>query len=89
MRSLPVLVPEPAGNEPPSASAAHEAGLARAGWVRRSVAEPPRLDEIVTLYRELGYEVMLEPMSIEGLGTHCNPCVPALAGARVVYTRRG
>ncbi|HVN25703.1 MAG TPA: hypothetical protein VMT71_17180 [Syntrophorhabdales bacterium] len=39
-----------------------EEKLAREGWERRFVAAGPRLQEAVDLYREIGFEVLLEPM---------------------------
>lgn len=89
MRVLPVLGIAPLnGRSAAEASAAREAELARAGWVRRSVAEPPRLDEIVALYRELGYDVQLESVAGRLLDSDCHQCAPALAASRVVYTRK-
>jgi hypothetical protein len=89
VRVLPVLAPAPAGTAPSaSAAAAQDAALVRDGWTRRSVAEPPRLDEILALYQTLGFDVHLEPMAADALGPCCDQCAPALVAARVVYTRR-
>lgn len=65
-----------------------EAGLARAGWTRRFVAGPPRLQEAVELYEALGYEVCLEPVSPAELGDECEACALAPALFRAIYTRR-
>lgn len=62
--------------------------LARGGWTRRFVGSPPRLDEAVQLYRELGLEVHLEPLTPEDLAEECGDCRLALALFRAVYTRR-
>lgn len=89
MRVLPVLTVSLTGDAPAaSASAACDAVLEHEGWVRRSVAEPPRLDEIVALYRELGYDVHLEAIATGALERDCDPCVAGLGAARIVYTRR-
>jgi hypothetical protein len=36
--------------------------LERQGWRRQFVAAEPRLSEAVAMYRELGFEVLLEPL---------------------------
>jgi hypothetical protein len=36
--------------------------LKREGWTRQFVAGEPRLSEAVALYRESGFEVLLEPL---------------------------
>jgi hypothetical protein len=36
--------------------------LEKQGWVKQFVASEPRLSEAVELYRELGFEVHLEPL---------------------------
>jgi len=45
--------------------------LEEEGWTRQFVASEPRLSEAVDLYRELGYEVRLEPLSKE---PECEGC---------------
>jgi len=57
------------------------------GWVRRFVAAPPRLQETVALYEELGLEVRLERPGPEELGGECEGCALATELFRVVYTR--
>ncbi|MEW6280696.1 MAG: hypothetical protein AB1758_18870 [Candidatus Eremiobacterota bacterium] len=61
--------------------------LERDGWVRRFVAAPARLPEVVELYRSLGLEVRLEPVEAEDLPEACGECRAAMALFRVVYTR--
>jgi hypothetical protein len=39
-----------------------EEELIAAGWERRFVASEPRLSEMVEMYREIGFEVHLEPL---------------------------
>ena len=60
------------------------------GWTRRSTLDEPRLSEVVELYRELGFEVLLRPPSRDELGEECSECYFA-EGARfmTVYTRPG
>lgn len=58
------------------------------GWTRQFVAAPARLQEAVELYKSLGYEVRLEPLTPEDLGDECQDCHLATALFRVIYTRR-
>lgn len=39
--------------------------LIKEGWEKRFVACEPRLSEMVDLYREIGFEVRLEPLPSE------------------------
>lgn len=43
-------------------TAKREKELVAAGWERRFVACEPRLSEMVEMYREIGFEVHLEPL---------------------------
>ena len=36
--------------------------LVAAGWERRFIACEPRLSEMVATYKEIGFEVLLEPL---------------------------
>jgi hypothetical protein len=36
--------------------------LVKAGWERRFVTSEPRLSEMVDMYKEIGFEVHLEPL---------------------------
>lgn len=64
-----------------------EAQLAAEGWTRRFVGVPPRLNEMIELYEQLGYEVWLEPQAPEEFQEECADCTLALMLFRVVYTR--
>ncbi len=58
------------------------------GWERRTTIDEPRLSELAELYRELGFEVLLQPVSREGLGDGCNECFLADPERyRTIYTR--
>jgi hypothetical protein len=76
-QALPVLQP--------AATRAQE--LARDGWVRRFVAAPPRLDEMIMLYRSLGLEVTAEPLDQREIDADCAGCFTAAAASRVIFTR--
>jgi hypothetical protein len=65
-----------------------EAKLREEGWTRRSVASEPRLSEIVALYKEIGFEVRLEPLHREDPGDECRVCLDEDPERfKVIYTR--
>jgi len=60
------------------------------GWERRTTTDEPRLSELVELYEELGFEVMLRPISRDELGQECQECYLAEPERfRTIYTRKG
>ncbi|MDQ7029705.1 MAG: hypothetical protein Q9O62_07985 [Ardenticatenia bacterium] len=61
--------------------------LEHEGWKRRFVVAPARLEETVELYRSLGYDIHLEPLSPDELEEQCRECRLAVAFFRVLYTR--
>lgn len=95
--ALPVAAASPVAGRPPAHA---PVGLDAEGWVRRFAAAPPRLDEMVELYRALGHEVRLEPLGRDDRGgtieptddtappVGCAGCDAALAAFRTIYTRR-
>lgn len=70
--------------------------LAKEGWERQFIASEPRLSEMVELYKEIGYEVHLEPFSVEEAMQSavceegsCNACFSKDRNKyRIIYTRR-
>ena len=59
------------------------------GWERRTTTDEPRLSELVELYEELGFEVMLRPISSAELGDECQECYVAEPERyRTIYTRK-
>ena len=72
--------------------------LKQDGWVRRFVTSEPRLSEAVEIYREAGFEVILEPISIEeneSDGFVCSPemkCRKCFQGSedeyKIIFTRK-
>ena len=64
-----------------------EAELFAEGWTRRFVGGPPRLQEMIQMYQELGFEVWLEPQATEEFEDECADCTLALMLFRVIYTR--
>ena len=61
--------------------------LTAEGWTRKFVGGPPRLNEMVELYKSLGFEVWLEPQDLSEFADECEDCTLALIFFRVVYTR--
>ena len=61
-----------------------------AGWEHRFVAAGARAQEMITLYREVGYEVAADPVFTHGLEDGCVACF-ASGGEQYwsIYTRRG
>ncbi len=65
-----------------------DAMLAAEGWERRFIGGPPRLGEFVSLYSEMGLEVLLDEIHEDELREECGGCALALHFFRVIYTRR-
>lgn len=62
--------------------------LADEGWEWRCNADARRTAEMVDSYRELGFEVRLEPVDVDALCAACDGCRDAFAAANPVYVRR-
>ena len=59
------------------------------GWEMRTTIDEPRLSELVELYEELGFEVLLREIDRETLGDGCNECYLVQPERfRTIYTRR-
>jgi len=58
------------------------------GWTTRTTTDEPRLSELVELYRELGFEVLLRPVVVGDAAGTCSACVTDDPGRyRTIYTR--
>ncbi len=58
------------------------------GWKRRSILDGSRLEEVVKMYRDLGFEVMVtefDPDEVKDSDS-CLEC--AISSLKVVYTRK-
>lgn len=73
--------------------------LVKDGWEKRFIACEPRLSEMADMYREIGFEVLLEPLPTKeevekGCGSSCDEkectvCYDAdTARYRVIFTRK-
>ena len=59
------------------------------GWAKQFTADEPRLSEAVEEYRELGFEVHLEPLDPLEMAGECSSCLMASCDRyKVIYTRR-
>ncbi len=58
------------------------------GWRRRFIADQRMARDAVETYKELGYEVILEPVSVERLKDECSGCRAVLERFQALYTRR-
>ncbi|MBP8625553.1 MAG: hypothetical protein KBE27_07180 [Syntrophorhabdaceae bacterium] len=69
--------------------------LKKDGWEKRFVASEPRLSEMSELYREIGFEVLLEPLQAKEelkddtcCEKGCTVCLDAdRERYKVIYTR--
>ncbi len=59
------------------------------GWKRRFLAAPDRVEEVVTLYLEMGFEVHVEQLSTSQLHEACGDCAEDVCRSYVlIYTRK-
>lgn len=88
-RSLGVIVEAEARRVLSEAQLAADPELVAQGWERRFVTDAARMDEVVALYQDLGYDVRAEPMRHTEFNEQCNECELAnLLRFRTIYTRR-
>ena len=67
--------------------AAAEAHFRRFGYKRTTIDEP-RLSELVALYEELGFEVLVQPLAREDLDQECGECLFSEPERyKTIYTR--
>ena len=63
-----------------------EEELRKEGWEKRFTADDPRLTEAVEMYKELGFEVHLEP--VESSSEECTSCLTVFTDRyKTIYTR--
>ncbi len=64
-----------------------EEELKNDGWEKRFTTDEPRLSEAVDQYKELGFEVLLDP--VDTSTEACTSCITAFVDRyRTIYTRR-
>ena len=63
-----------------------EVELKKEGWEKRFTADDPRLSEAVEQYREIGFEVLLEP--VDTSSEDCTSCLTLFSDRyKTIYTR--
>ncbi len=63
--------------------------LENQGWKRQFTADEPRLSEAMEEYRELGFEVLVEPIDPKEMEGECASCLLAACDQyKIIYTRR-
>lgn len=61
--------------------------LIKEGWQRRSILDEPRLSEVVSMYEELGLEVLVTEIDPDLIDAP-ESCIEGVVGkSKVVYTR--
>jgi hypothetical protein len=65
-----------------------EKELRQLGWKKQGIYDEPRLSEVVTMYKEIGFEVNVELTRLEEM-SGCTDCMKANPGKyKTVYTRK-
>lgn len=63
-----------------------EEELKKQGWEKRFTMDDPRLSEMAEQYKELGFEVLLEPVDLSS--EECTSCIVANPQRyKTLYTR--
>jgi len=63
-----------------------EEELKKEGWEKRFTIDEPRLSEMAEQYKELGFEVLLEP--VDTSSEECTTCITAFHDRyKTIYTR--
>jgi len=63
-----------------------EQELKKEGWEKRFTIDEPRLSEMVEQYKELGFEVLLEPVDLSS--EECTSCIAVDPKRyKTIYTR--
>ena len=63
--------------------------MEKEGWNKQTTIREPRLSEIVELYKSLGYEVRVEPTTLDDLNEECRRCYGnEIDELKTVYTRK-
>lgn len=62
--------------------------LEKQGWVKQTTYDEPRLSEIAEMYREMGYDVHIEPFNPDD-EPGCSECMRAQPDRyKTIYTRK-
>ena len=65
--------------------------LISSGWEKKTIIDEPRLSELIELYKSLGFDIHLEPLTqelLEHLGEKCKSCyMDKWDNFKVIYTK--
>ncbi len=65
-----------------------EKELVESGWKKQTTLDEPRLSEMIELYKEIGFEVRLEPFD-PGDDPNCTECMlRSPQQFRTIFTRK-
>ena len=65
-----------------------EENLIKEGWQKQATYDEPRLSEMVDMYKEIGFEVHLEPFNAAN-ENGCTDCMASFPEQfKTIYTRR-
>jgi hypothetical protein len=88
-RSLGPIVEQEARRVLSEAQLAPDPARVADGWERRFVADGRRAEEMIELYRQLGFEVVADPIRPEQMSDDCEDCkLLMLLEFKTIYTRR-
>lgn len=88
IRPLSMLVQREARRVLTDAQLQPDPARVAAGWQRRFITDATRSEEMLGLYRELGYEVCADPVKPEELLDDCQGCRVVVESQFVtIYTR--
>jgi hypothetical protein len=63
-----------------------EEELRKEGWEKRFTIDEPRLSEAVEQYKEIGFEVLVEPVDTDSF--ECASCLTGVSDrTKTIYTR--
>ena len=63
-----------------------EEELRKEGWEKRFTIDEPRLSEAVEQYKEIGFEVLVEPVDTDSF--ECTSCFTGVSDrTKTIYTR--
>ena len=84
-RQLQVLPDDAAG-----AALEDDQELLDAGWQRRSMIEPARVEEFTELYEAMGFDVLVRPLDPATFAEKCRQCATSACSSNyvLIYTRR-
>ena len=67
----------------------HKNGYNMSEWEKRNVIEKERVDELINLYKDIGFEVLVEDFKPEKSEKECSECMKVNPGKyKVIYTRK-